>query len=252
MLQITSGQLEALIGMFAWPFVRVLALVAAAPVLGHRAVPARVKIGLALLITLLLVPALPPGPPLNDGGTFLLLVQQLLVGIALALSMHVAFAAVALAGDMIGLQMGLSFATFVDPQHSGQTPMLGMFLGLLATLVFFAVDGHLMLIAALAESFTAAPVSAALPGGAGWAALIAWGGEIFRIGLHLALPVLTAMLAVNLALGVLMRAAPQLNLFAVGFPITLVVGFLMLALLIPYMGAPMQGVLLQGLQLWSR
>ncbi len=250
MLQITSGQLEALIGAFAWPFVRVLALVAAAPVLGHRAVPARVKIGLALLITILLVPSLPPGPPLDDPDAFLLLVQQLLVGIALALSMHVAFAAVALAGDVIGLQMGLSFATFIDPQHSGQTPMLGMFLGLLATLVFFAVDGHLMLIAALAESFSAAPVAAAPLPGSGWNSLVAWGGEIFRIGLHLALPVLAAMLAVNLALGVLMRAAPQLNLFAVGFPITLIVGFLMLALLIPYIGGPMQGALLQGLRLF--
>jgi flagellar biosynthetic protein FliR len=252
MLTITSGQLEALAGAFVWPFVRVLALVAAAPLLGHRALPQRAKIGLALLITALLAPALPPSPPLEAPGAFTLLAQQLLVGIALALSMHVAFAAVALAGDMIGLQMGLSFATFVDPQHSGQTPLLGTFLGLLATLMFFAIDGHLLLIAALAESFIVAPVSAEpLPGGT-WTALLAWGGALFRIGLHLALPVLAAMLALNIALGVLMRAAPQLNLLAIGFPVSLLVGMVMLALMIPYLGVPLQDVLMQGLRLWAR
>lgn len=252
MLTLTSGQLEALLGTFAWPFVRVLALVAAAPLLGHRAVPRRVKIGLALLVTVLLVPTLPAAPPLDAPGAFTLLVQQLLVGIALALSMHVAFAAVGLAGDMIGLQMGLSFATFVDPQHSGQTPLLGTFLGLLASLMFFAINGHLLLIAALAESFEIVPVSATPLHGDTWGALVAWGGALFRIGLHLALPVLAAMLAVNIALGVLMRAAPQLNLIAVGFPVALLVGLAMLALMTPYLGEPMQEVLLQGLQLWSR
>jgi flagellar biosynthetic protein FliR len=252
MLTITSGQLEALIGAFAWPFVRVLALIAAAPLLGHRAVPRRAKIGLALLITALLVPALPPSPPLDAPGAFTLLVQQLLVGTALALSMHVAFAAVALAGDMIGLQMGLSFATFVDPQHSGQTPLLGTFLGLLATLVFFAIDGHLLLVAALAESFALAPVSAEPLPGHTWSALVAWGGALFRIGLHLALPVLVAMLALNIALGILMRAAPQINLLAVGFPLSLLVGMVMLALMLPYLGEPLQEVLFQGLRLWWR
>jgi flagellar biosynthetic protein FliR len=252
MLTITSGQIEALAGVFAWPFLRVLALVAAAPVLGHRAVPRRVKVGLALFITALLIPILPPSPPLDAPGAFVLLVQQLLVGIALGLAMHVAFAAVALAGDMIGLQMGLSFATFVDPQHSGQTPMLGTYFVLLATLLFFAIDGHLMLIATLAESFAHAPVSAEPVAGGHWMALIAWGGELFGIGLHLALPVLVAMLACNIALGVLMRAAPQLNLFAVGFPIALVVGMVMLALLIPYLGGPLQETLLNGLRLWWR
>lgn len=249
MLTLTSAQLEAWIGTFVWPFVRILALVSAAPMFGHRAVPRRAKIGLALLLTVLLAPSLPAALPLHDAGAPILLIQQLLVGISLGLAMHVAFSAVALAGDVIGLQMGLSFATFVDPQHSSQTPLLGTFLGLLATLVFFAIDGHLLLIAALAESFTLAPVSAVPMPATEWSALVAWGGELFRIGLHLALPVLAAMLATNIALGVLMRAAPQLNLFAIGFPIALLVGFVMLALLLPYLGGPLQQVLLQALRL---
>lgn len=252
MLTVTSAQLEAWIGAYAWPFVRVLALVALAPVIGHRAVPRRAKVGLALLITALIVPNLPPSPPLNDPGALLLVAQQLLVGIALALAMQIAFAAVGLAGDLIGLQMGLSFATFVDPQHAGQTPLLGTFLGLLATLVFFAIDGHLLLIHALAESFVHAPVSAELLAAAPARELLAWGGGLFRIGLHLALPVLAAMLACNIALAVLMRVAPQLNLFAVGFPIALIVGFAMLALLLPYLGRPIEETLLQGLRILGR
>jgi flagellar biosynthetic protein FliR len=250
MLQFTSSQLEALIGAYGWPFLRILALVAAAPVIGHRAVPRRFKVGLALLLTAVLVPALPAAPPISAEGALALLVQQLGIGIALALAMHVAFAAVSLAGDLVGLQMGLSFATFVDPTHSGQTPILGTVLGMFATLLFFAIDGHLHLVAALADSFRHAPVSAELPLRDTWGALVAWGGELFRIGFHLALPVLAAMLGCNLALGVLTRAAPQLNLFSVGFPITLALGLLMLALLLPHMEAPMREVLLQGTTLW--
>ena len=248
MLTLTSAQIEAMMGAFLWPFVRVLALVMSAPMLGHRTIPRRVKVGLALLITTLIVPGLPPVPPISAPSAFLLLLQQMLIGFALGLAMHVAFAAVQLAGDMIGMQMGLSFANFIDPQHSGQSPVLGMYLGLLATLVFLGMDGHLMLIAALAESFRHAPIGAGALWGAQWSGLVAWGGELFRIGLHLSLPVLAAMLTVNIALGVLMRAAPQLNLFSVGFPIALVVGLAMLALLLPYLGAPIQATLMQALQ----
>ncbi len=248
MLTLTSAQIEAMMGAFLWPFVRVLALVMSAPMLGHRAIPRRVKVGLAVLITILVAPGLPPAPPISAPSAFVLLMQQMLVGFALGFAMHVAFAAVQLAGDMIGMQMGLSFANFIDPQHSGQSPVLGMYLGLLATLVFFGMDGHLMLIAALAESFRHAPIGAEALWGPRWSGLIAWGGELFRIGLHLSLPVLAAMLAVNLALGVMMRAAPQLNLFSVGFPIALVVGLAMLALLLPYLGAPIQATLMHALQ----
>lgn len=252
MLVVTGAELQALAGALVWPFLRVLALVAAAPVLGHRAVPARVKTGLALVVTALLVPALPPSPPLDHPGWFAILAQELLIGLSLALAMHVAFAAVALAGDLVGLQMGLSFATFVDPAHSGQSPMIGTFLGLLATLVFFAADGHLALLAALAESFRHAPVGAAAPAAETWGALVAWGGELFRIGLQLALPVLAAMLAGNLALGVLARAAPQLNLFAVGFPAALILGLALLALALPMLDTPMREALARAIALFAR
>ena len=251
MLTVTAAQLQAWLAAFLWPFLRVLALVGAAPVIGHRSVPARVKIGLALLITLLVAPTLPPAPAPGGPGTFALVVQQLLIGFSLAFAMHVAFAAVQLAGDLIGLQMGLSFAAFIDPAHSGQSPLLGMALGLFGTLVFLSIDGHLMLIDALARSFAAVPVGdgpGALPADL-WQRLIDWGGASLTLGFHLALPVLAAMIACNLALGALARAAPQLNLFAVGFPAALAVGFLALILLMPYLAGPLQAILLRGLAL---
>lgn len=250
MLSISSAQLEAWSAALLWPFLRVLALVAAAPVIGHRAVPARAKIGLALLIALLIAPTLPPGPAPGGPGSLGLVIQQVLVGLSIAFAMHVAFAALQIAGDLIGLQMGLSFATFIDPAHSGQTPLLGMLLGLFGTLVFLSIDGHLLMIDALARSFVAAPVSAGPLPGELWTRLVAWGGEAFAIGFHLALPVLAAMIACNLALGALARAAPQLNLFAVGFPAALAVGYLALILLLPYLAGPLQSLLLQGLSLF--
>ena len=120
--------------------------------------------------------------------------------------------------------MGLGFAQFYDVQSGGQVPVLGRFFGLAATLTFLAINGHLLLLSILAESFQTLPVGGAV--GAGfWRTLASAGGNLLFSALALALPVIAALLITNLALGVLNRASPQLNIFAVGFPITLVVGF---------------------------
>ena len=231
MLSVTSTQLAAWLAAFIWPFVRVLALISIAPVLGHESIPARVKIGLAALIALALAPALPP-PPANafDGWNGItLLAAQIGIGLALGFSLRVIFAAIEMAGDMIGLEMGLSFATFVDPQNSTQTPLLGSFFGIVATLVFLSIDGHLRLVMAVADSFTLFPIGAGAGSHAPLRDIASLGAELFRIALHLSLPVLTAVLVCNLALGILTRAAPQLNLLSVGFPITLLAGLWWLA-----------------------
>lgn len=108
--------------------------------------------------------------------------------------------------------MGLGFATFFDPQQSGQVQLVGRFYGLLATLTFLAIDGHLQVIAILAHSFTTLPIGAEGMSTTSFTALVNWGIKIFMLGLHLSLPVLTALLITNLALGILTRAAPQLNI----------------------------------------
>ncbi len=230
MLTLTSAQLDAWVAAFVWPFLRVLAFIGTAPLLHDRAVPARVKVGLAAAVAAAIAPSLPAAPAsLSAPGALLLIAQQVLIGVALGWSLRIVFAAVELAGDLVGLQMGLAFAGFIDPASGHPSPMVGSFLALLATLIFLAIDGHLVMIAALGESFRAVPVGAEGAPLTDPARLVATGATLFRIGLELALPALVTMLLVNLALGVLARAAPQLNVFAVGFPATLLVGFAALA-----------------------
>jgi flagellar biosynthetic protein FliR len=245
MLSVSSAQLELWLTAFLWPFVRLLALASTAPILSHRSVPVRVKIGFAAAVALAIAPGLPGAPAQGDWGW--LLAQQLAVGFAMGFALQVLFAAFEVAGELLGLQLGLSYAAFIDPQNGQSTPLVGSFLGLLAMLVFLAINGHLVLISGLAESFHVVPVGAAMPGAADFGRLAALGGEMFRIGVHLALPVLTTMLIINFALGVLARTAPQLNIFAVGFPATLLAGLLALALVMPLMGSFLESTLESGL-----
>ena len=237
MFTFTAGELDAWVGAFVYPFFRFAALASTAPLLSHASVPRRVRIGLALLLTVLVAPTLPPvaaGSPFSAAGG-LLLVQQVMIGVTIGLVMQFAFATVTLAGDMIGLQMGLSFASLVDPQHSEQVPLVGAFLSIILMLVFMAMNGHLMMISALVDSFAAFPLRIEHLAHPDWRRLADGGAVVFATGLQLALPVIAALMLVSLALGVLTRTAPQLNLFAVGFPLTLVVGLLMLMLAMPYL-----------------
>jgi flagellar biosynthetic protein FliR len=245
-------QAETWIATLLWPFLRVLALMSSAPLLSHRAVPARAKIGLALLVAVLLAAGLPSAPtaPLFSAASLMLLAQQVLVGLALGLSMRIAFAAVELAGDLIGLQMGLGFATFFDPQTSAQTPIVGGLLSVASMLVFLSLDGPLLMLAGLADSFELAPVGADFYASLRWDRVSLLGAEMFALGLQLALPLLTTMLLCNIALGVMARAAPQLNLFSVGFPVTLLTGLALLALSAPYWLTPIESALRAGLAAW--
>lgn len=235
MLSFTSSQWSAWISAFIFPLTRILALVASAPVLGNKEVPAQVKIGLSVLITVIVAPNLDIAPGIDPGsatGLFIML-QQMLVGLAMGFAMRIVFSAVEMCGELAGLQMGLGFASFYDPQNASFSPVLAQFLGIIASLAFLSMNAHLYMLAALAESFHSFPVSAAEPSAIGLHTLAVWTGSIFIYALQLSLPLLGALLITNLALGILTRSAPQLNLFAVGFPITLAIGFLTLALSLP-------------------
>ncbi|MDD5241207.1 MAG: flagellar biosynthetic protein FliR [Sulfuricella sp.] len=236
MISITSAQLEIWLGAFIWPFARILALVGSAPVLGNPSLPIRVKVGLSFVITLVLTPVLGTMPVVEPGSAIglLILAQQVVIGVAIGFAMTIVFTAVELAGNIAGMQMGLGFATFFDPQNAAQSPVVAQFLGLSATLVFLALNGHLLMIEILAQSFKVLPVMAQPFSAVGWRVLAGWGGEMFLAGVLLAMPVMAALLTINIALGIMTRAAPQLNIFSVGFPITLAVGFAVLALALPY------------------
>jgi len=254
MLTITSPELDAWLAAFMFPFFRFAALVQTAPVFSHASVPRRLRLGLALLLTILIAPTLPPvaaGSPFSAPGLVLIL-EQIAIGFAIGLVMQLAFAAVTLAGDLIGLQMGLSFASLMDPQHSEQVPLVGAFLSVVLTLAFLALNGHLMMISALVHTFDAFPVRADALARLDWQRLAQGAAIVFSTGLAIALPAVAALLITSLALGVLTRTAPQLNLFAVGFPLTLGIGLLMLFLAMPYTLPAMDQLVGAVLQLLPR
>ncbi|MEP7205442.1 MAG: flagellar biosynthetic protein FliR [Casimicrobiaceae bacterium] len=249
MFTIGAADLDAALAAFFYPFFRVLALASSAPIFAHPTVPRPVRIGLALLITALVAPILPATPPVSpfSAAGVLLIVEQLLVGIGIGLAMQIAFAAVTLAGDLIGLQMGLSFAAFIDPQNSEQAPLVGSFLSVVLMLVFLAINGHLLLIAALVDSFQTFPLTVDGLRQMDLLRLIRAGAGLFAFGLQIALPVIATMLLTNITLGMLARTSPQLNLLAIGFAVTLSVGLLMLLLGLPLLAPAFEAVIQRGL-----
>lgn len=237
MISITSTQLSGWLALFIYPFVRILALVASAPILGNRQIPARIKVGLALLLTFIIAPTVtvPPGLELASAEGVFVLLKQILAGLAMGFTMRLIFTAVEMCGDIAGMQMGLGFATFYDPQHASYTPLIAQFLGIIAALAFLGLNGHLVMVSALCESFRVFPVNSAELSAVGFHTLAVWGGSIFLYALQLSMPLIGALLITNMVLGILARSAPQLNIFAIGFPVTLAIGFVALALTLPFL-----------------
>lgn len=248
MITINSLDINALIASFLWPFTRIMGLLAIAPLFGNRSIPARVKVGLGLLLSAIVAPtvaALPQMDPMSMTGV-LVLAQQFIIGIAMGFAMRIVFTAVELAGELCGMTMGLGFATFFDPQSAGRSSAISQYLSLITLMVYLAANLHLVVLSTLVDSFTTMPVTAMPVGGDLFRQLAGWGGRIFSAGVQLALPVVAGLLITNIALGILTRAAPQLNLFGVGFPVTLTVGFLMLALTLPYLAVPLERLFADG------
>ncbi|WP_244826547.1 flagellar biosynthetic protein FliR [Caballeronia sp. TF1N1] len=239
MFSVTYAQLNGWLTAFLWPFVRILALMATAPVLNHMALPTRVKIALAAFITLIVAPTLPamPDATVFSAAGVWIIVNQFLIGAAIGMTMQIAFAAVDAAGEFIGQQMGLGFAMLYDPRAGGNAVVVSRYLNTLAMLAFLVFDGHLQLIAALIMTFQSVPVDVNVVASAshaqGWRVMVGYGASVFSTGLLLSLPVVAALLIANLALGILNRAAPQIGIFQVGFPVTMLVGLLLLQLMVP-------------------
>ena len=235
MLHFTSDQWIHWLSLYFWPLLRVLALISTAPILSERYIPKRVKIGLGFMITLIIAPSLPPVEvPIFSAGALWLALQQILIGVAIGFTMQFAFAAVRTAGEVIGLQMGLSFATFFDPGSHLNMPVLARIIDMLAMLLFLTFDGHLWLISMLVDTFHTLPICGNPVNSNAFMALTRAAGMIFLNGLMLALPIITLLLTLNLALGLLNRMAPQLSVFVIGFPLTLTIGILLISLLMPF------------------
>jgi len=239
-ISFSEAQLLDWITPLLWPFLRALALLSSMPLLGTRVVPTRVRIGIAALIALAAQASLPPPPtvPLDSALALRLVLQQLLIGISLGFAVRLVFAAIEMAGEVVGLQMGLNFAGFFDPVTASQTTATSRFFGAVVGFLFIVINGHLLVIAALVDSFKTFPA-----GDAPFAFLSQtlphqWGAMIFATGLWIALPMVAMLLFVNLVLGVISRVAAQINVFAIGFPITLGVGLLGILMTLPLLQQP--------------
>lgn len=235
MLVLTTAQIEGWIGSVFWPFLRIGACLMVAPVFGASYVTARIRIVLAGALTVMALPMLPapPAVAMLSADGIVTTVDQVLIGVALGFVLQLMFDALTLGGQILANGMGLEFAYNLDPLRGAETPTLGQFYTLVGTLVFLALDGHIALVETLVGSFHGVPVGPVGLSPAELHQVANWGGQLFLGALRVALPGMTALLVVNLAFGVTSRAAPALNLFAVGFPITLVFGFVIILLALP-------------------
>ena len=244
MLTFTEAEVLGWVTPLLWPFLRALALFTALPVLGTRSVPTRVRIGLAAFITLAAQPSLPVSPEvvlrvsLDSPLALMLVLQQLVIGLSLGFAVRLVFAAVEFAGELIGLQMGLNFAGFFDPLSAATATATSRLFGTMVAWLFIVANGHLLVVAALVHSFSAFPVGPEPFAFLHQVQPQRWGAEIFSTGLWIALPLVTMLMFVNLVLGAISRVAPQINIFSIGFPVTLGVGLLGLLLTLPALNAP--------------
>ncbi|MDP9012959.1 MAG: flagellar biosynthetic protein FliR [Pseudomonadota bacterium] len=229
-LVITAADVSELIGRLWWPSLRIGGFVLAAPIASENTIPRRVKIVSIVALAFLLAPLarVPAALSIFSASGAFTAAQELLIGIAIGMVMQLAFDALTLAGQTISMTMGLGFATLIDPQRGTNVPVVGQLFMIMGVLTYLALNGHLLLLGALANSFQSLPIGGANIDKDFLLSVATWGGRIFETGLLVALPVVIALVIVNLALGVVTRAAPQLNLFGIGFTITMLCGFFVL------------------------
>ena len=245
------GTIIELIARDAWVFLRLTGFMMAAPLLSNVLVPVRIRVILLVALTVLLAPLVAGQsvPMAADARSLLAAANEILLGLGIGFTVQIAVEALSFAGTLTALSMGLGFATLIDPMHRGDEPVVGQLYQVLAILMYISVDGHLVLIGALADSFRWMPAGAASLGRESFWTIGSLGARLFASGLLIALPAVVALLIVNLALGVMSRAAPQLNLYAVGFPITVMFGLVVLVQSLPAVRQGFEQVLRDSLGL---
>ena len=231
-LELQIAALAAQWETYLWPFLRVGACMMVMPVVGSSFVPTRVRLLLACAVTLVLAPVLPePAPhPFFSPAGMLTLLQELAIGVLIGFAVQLVFDAITLGGQVIAMSMGLGFAVFLDRARGVSIPVLGQLFLMLAMLVFLSLDGHLALIGLLAGSFEILPIGERGLTVEAVRGLLEWSAQVFNVAVKIALPAISALIVVNLSFGVMSRAAPTLNLFAVGFPVAMLLGFVVIFL----------------------
>jgi flagellar biosynthetic protein FliR len=249
-LTVSGADLARWIGEFFWPFLRVLALFSTAPLFSATAIPVRTKVAIAFAIAMVIAPMVKASTPLTlSWATAALTVEQVLIGAAIGFAMQLALAAMGFAGDLIGVQMGFGFAGLFDVQSRFEVPVIGDLFGLVGLLLFITLNGHLILLGVLMKSFELLPVA---PGSAitahGWRALARAGAGLFQMGVWLALPVVAVLLAAHLALAIVSRVAPQINVMSVGFSLFMWLGIAATIALVPFLAPAVEHMVEAGLR----
>lgn len=247
MVTLSDQEISLLLAGFFWPFCRVAGFFMVEPFFSSRSLSRRLRLALALPFTFLIAPLLPAMPvaPVISFEGLLVIGYQLLIGMAMGFVVRLVVNSVELAGVLMSMQMGLGFATFFDPQLGAQVPAVSRFLSAFVFLLFLSFDGHLLLLSVLIDSFRVLPISLDPLPISSYRVLVDWGARMFATGFLLASPVVAALLVVNMAMGVMTRAAPQFNIFTVGFPLTLSAGFVALYFSLPAF-APIMRDLYEG------
>ena len=250
-MEVGFAQATAFVGSLMWPMMRIGAMVIAMPVFGTRLVSTRVKIIATFVLSIVVLPLLPPVPEveaLSLQGLFIS-IQQIIIGAAMGFSLQIVFGALMIAGESIAMGMGLGFASMVDPANGVSVPVISQFLVIMGTLIFLALGGHLMLIQLVVSSFQSLPIAPTGITREGFWSIASFGSQMFIGAIWIAIPALISMLVITLAMGVMTRAAPQLNIFSVGFPVTMFMGFIILMLVIPGFLPRINQMMLEAMQL---
>lgn len=232
--------------MFLWPMLRISALMLTAPPFSSSVFNLRVRTIVALALTWMIYPLYnwPTIDPLSAPG-LVEVFNQIVIGASMGLVLQVVVAALVLAGHAISSAMGLTMSSMIDPSV-GNVPILSQFLIILSTLIFVGTGGHAMLLGLVLESFRWLPIGQSLMNQDAYGLIVRWSSMIFLGGLLLSLPVMVALLFINIGLGVVTRAAPSLNIFAVGFPAMIIAGFLVLLVSMDSIGARIGWLWVQG------
>ncbi len=244
-MNFTEAQLQGQIAAFIWPLMRISAMFVAVPLFSLRAVPARVRLILSVAITFVVMPLLPAFPVIDmfSYEGIRVAIAQVMIGLSTGFIVQLVFAAIVFAGQGVALSMGLGFASMVDPQNGQQVPVIAQLYVITSTLIFLGLDGHLLLIKMLLDSFTSLPLGIDGITKTNIWDVIAWSSRMFAGGLLLAMPVIVSLLLVNIGFGIATRAAPQLNIFSVGFPVTLMLGIVLIWLTLPNVLDQFAGIL---------
>jgi flagellar biosynthetic protein FliR len=252
-ITLSEAQLTEWLSPLMWPFLRTLAVFTSAPVFSSRAFPVRARIALAFFVALAAQPTLGSQPVISitGAGAMGAVVQQVGVGLAIGFVVRVVFAAVELAGEVVGFQMGLNFASFFDPSLNTQSSAVARFFGQMASFMFVVMNGPMLVLMAVLTSFVSFPVDQNFLEALKHMKIVDLGADLFASGLWIALPMVGMLMFANLALGVVSRVAPQMNIYAIGFPITLTVGLVGMAATLPMLDQPFMALMAKAIDIFG-